>query len=96
MILYQGSYYTPQVKRKRIENQATCPAEDPFREELSLLRLMLTEANQKIDFMHKKQETLEKKVDHVQKDIGGISRHVIKVIKNISVKIFISLNHFRA
>jgi hypothetical protein len=75
-----GTFYTPQIKRKRFEDQATRVSQDFITEEINLVKLMLKESHQKMDMICKKQEKIERQFDHVNKTIRGLSHHVIKVI----------------
>ncbi|CAF3397100.1 unnamed protein product [Rotaria sp. Silwood2] len=45
-----GTYYTPQVKRKRAHDQVTCVIPDSFKECMHTMQSMLKEMNRKIDY----------------------------------------------
>jgi hypothetical protein len=63
-----------------MEDQAPRVNEDLFTEEISTVKLMLKESHQKMDMMFKRQENIEKEVDHMNKLMNKLSRNVIKVI----------------
>lgn len=76
---YLDPYYTPQVKRKRTENEAQRVAEDLFTQEINIVKLMLKESHQKMDMIFTRQENFEKDVGDIHKVVSKLAQQVIKV-----------------
>ncbi|CAF2132322.1 unnamed protein product [Rotaria magnacalcarata] len=71
-----GSYYTPQTKRKRPEDNIG--SSDSLLEQINTLQVMLKEINRKIDIVNQRDDGFEKKMDNIDKRINGLIRQVNK------------------
>ncbi|CAF1492014.1 unnamed protein product [Rotaria sordida] len=69
-----GIYYTPQTKRKRVEERVSSSSPDSTKDQIDILQLMLKEVNQKMDLMHKKEDDIDKKLDSIDKRLVGLAR----------------------
>ncbi|CAM4833454.1 unnamed protein product [Rotaria magnacalcarata] len=67
-----GSYYTPQTKRKRPEDNIG--SSDSLLEQINTLQVMLKEINRKIDIVNQRDDGFEKKMDNIDKRINGLIR----------------------
>ncbi|CAF2163189.1 unnamed protein product [Rotaria magnacalcarata] len=70
--------YTPQLKRKRIQDQVTCSSHDSFTDLLNTFQNTLNEMNRKIDLMNQREVAFEKKFENVEKSLSGLFRKVNK------------------
>ncbi|CAF3882841.1 unnamed protein product [Adineta steineri] len=75
-----GTYYTPQLKRKRPEPQVASCFDDPLTEMLNTFQRSLDELNRKIDYMTQRDIAFEKQIKTMEKSVGGLYRKVNKVI----------------
>ncbi|CAF4123302.1 unnamed protein product, partial [Rotaria sp. Silwood2] len=75
---HTGTYYTPQIKRKRIQDPMESTYQNPVHESLNLIQTMIKDLNKKIDYVTKKENDFEKKLDNVDKRLGGLIRKVNK------------------
>ncbi|CAF4153181.1 unnamed protein product [Rotaria sp. Silwood2] len=76
-----GIYYTPQTKRKRVEERVSSSSTYSNKDQIDILQLMLKEVNQKMDLMHKKEDDIDKKLDSIDKRLVGLARKVNKCPK---------------
>ena len=72
-------YYTPQVKRRRAQEQVESPSPNSFSDQMDVLRNMLKEINKKIDVVSQREGSFEKKLDIVDKRLGGLIRQANRV-----------------
>lgn len=77
--LFKGTYYTPQVKRKRVQEQAANVPVNLLTEQLDGIQTMIQDMNRKIDTITKKENDVEKRLSNVDKRLGGLVRQVNKV-----------------
>ncbi|CAF1503277.1 unnamed protein product [Adineta steineri] len=75
---YTGTYYTPQVKRKRPQEQPTHSSTESLKDQINMVQDLLKEVNRKLDLINTKEELVEKKLEHVQKRLGGLTREINK------------------
>ncbi|CAF1371397.1 unnamed protein product [Rotaria sordida] len=80
-----GTYYTPQLKRKRAQDQVTCVTHDSFKEYMDTMQSMLKEMHRKIDVINQKEELFEKKLDHMDRYINGLVRKAHKKYNNTNL-----------
>ncbi|CAF1212537.1 unnamed protein product [Rotaria magnacalcarata] len=73
-----NTYYTPQLKRKRIQDQVASSSHDSFTDLLNTFQNTLNEMNRKIDLMNQREVVFEKKFENVEKSLSGLSRKVNK------------------
>ncbi|CAF1331141.1 unnamed protein product [Adineta steineri] len=69
-----GTYYTPQLKRKRPEPQVASCFDDPLTEMLNTFQRSLDELNRKIDYMTQRDIAFEKQIKTMEKSVGGLYR----------------------
>ncbi|CAF1501219.1 unnamed protein product [Rotaria magnacalcarata] len=74
----KGSYDTPQVKRRRIQDQVESISQDTLNESFNLIQSMLQDMNRKIDLLAQRVDDFGKKLDIVDKRLGGLARRVNK------------------
>ena len=82
-----GSYYTPQVKRRRVPEQAEALSPGSFDDQMEILRNMLKEINKKIDVVNWREGLFEKKLDNVDKRLGGLIRQVNRVSQTMLIEL---------
>ncbi|CAF4423510.1 unnamed protein product [Rotaria magnacalcarata] len=68
-----GFYYTPQTKRKRVQDQVA-DSPDSFKEQLDLLQNILKDVNRKVDILNTKEDAFQEKLDHVHQHLGSLIR----------------------
>ncbi|CAF4411014.1 unnamed protein product [Rotaria magnacalcarata] len=74
----KGSYDTPQVKRRRIQDQVESISQDTLNESFNLIQSMLQDMNRKIDLLAQRVDDFGKKIDIVDKRLGGLAHRVNK------------------
>ena len=79
LCLCLGRYYTPQVKRRRVQDEEQSSSTHSFGDQMDILRDMLKEINKKIDVVNQREGVFGKKLDNVDKRLGGLIRQVNKV-----------------
>lgn len=67
------------MKRRRAQEQVESPSLNSFNDQMDILRNMLKEINKKIDVVSQKEISFEKKLDNVDKRLGGLIRHANRV-----------------
>jgi hypothetical protein len=72
-----GTYYTPQLKRKRVQDQVRC---SPVKAKMDTMENLLMEVNRKLDLLQKKEDGFEKKIDAFYKRVRDLFREGNKVI----------------
>ncbi|CAF2048278.1 unnamed protein product [Rotaria magnacalcarata] len=72
-----GNFYTPPTKRKLPQNNSL-PSSDALTEQMNSLQVMLKEINRKMDVVNRRDDLFEKKLECVDKRIGGLLRQLNK------------------
>ncbi|CAF2043551.1 unnamed protein product [Rotaria magnacalcarata] len=71
-----GTYYTPQVKRKRVQDQTA--SVDPLKEQLNILEHVLKEMNKKLDLMAAREDSLDKNIENTHRHLSNLIHRSIK------------------
>lgn len=77
---WAAAYYTPQIKRKRIEQGTNNLPNDLVTTQLDSIQKLMAEINRKMDTMSKRENEVEKRLDNFDKRIVGLVRRVNKVM----------------
>ncbi|CAF3688147.1 unnamed protein product [Rotaria sp. Silwood1] len=72
-----GAYYTPQVKRKRLQEQVDDVPEGSSMEDIKIIKNMFKDLNRKVDILTEQGSTLEKKLDNVDKQMQNYNGRYI-------------------
>ncbi len=75
-----GTYYTPQLKRKRVQDQVRCSPVTGKMDPMEKMENLLMEMHRKVDLLQKKEDIFEKKIDAFYKRVRDLFREGNKVI----------------
>ncbi|CAF3176877.1 unnamed protein product [Rotaria sp. Silwood2] len=73
-----GAYYTPQVKRKRLQEEVDDVPQGSLMESFKIIQNMFKDLNRKVDILTERGSTFEKKLDNVDKQLQASSRRIHK------------------